>query len=324
MSVSQFTIYSSADASGPGTITGTAGSLLTLLDATLVNGYSGKTAAGWTKPFANSGSIGCYKQGAGAGKSLLVNDDGPNGTSTFKEAWATGWEVIASIASPVGTGTGQFPTTAQSLTTGHVVVRKSVTADSTARAWIMFADASTFYLFISTGDTAGTYYAFGFGDFFSLDSTTDSFRCMIIGRSVENTSAVADEGMDLTSNLSAAVVGSFIDRSFSGTGTSVLAGKHGDSAKAGGSATLLGVVVAPNGPDSSLYLSPVWITESAAPAIRGQLRGFYHQLHAIAAWTDGQTFSGSGTFAGKTFQIVKQSANSGVYCIETSNTVETN
>ena len=32
----------------------------------------------------------------------------------------------------------------------------------------MFADSLTFYLFIATGDTAGVYYPFMFGDIFSL------------------------------------------------------------------------------------------------------------------------------------------------------------
>ena len=64
---SQFTIYSSSDVGGPGLITGTTGSLITVLDACLVNGYSGKSAAGWTKPLGTlSGSISAYQQGSGS------------------------------------------------------------------------------------------------------------------------------------------------------------------------------------------------------------------------------------------------------------------
>ena len=159
---SQLIGFSSSDVSGPGLITGQAGSLLTILDACLTVGYSGHAISPlWTKPIANSGNIGCYTQGAGAGLSLLINDNGPNGTSTYKEAWAVGWESIAGIGAPVGTGSGQFPTPAQLLTTGHTVWRKSATADTATRAWQLFADSSTFYLFISTGDTAGVYYCGG-------------------------------------------------------------------------------------------------------------------------------------------------------------------
>jgi hypothetical protein len=324
MSVSQFTKYTSSDVSGPGALTGATGILLALLDACLVNGYTGKTAAGWTKPFANASSIGCYKQGAGAGLGIVINDAGPNGTSTFKEAWATGWEVVAGVGSPVGTGTGQFPTPAQLGTTGQVVIRKSTTADSTARQWELFADASTFYLFVQTGDTSTMYYAFGFGDFYSLNSTNDAYRVFISGGSTANSATVTNYGMDITSSLNAAVVGMYCPRAFGGTGTSVALGKHGDTAKANASATLLGGVATPNGSDASFYLSPVWITESANSNIRGQARGFYHLLHAIAGFTDGQTFNGAGAFAGKTFQVIKESGNLGMFCIETSNTVQTN
>src|ERR1035437_2380958 len=127
---SQFTVFSSSDAAGPGLLTGAAGSLLAVLDACLVTSYAGHTlAAQWTKPTANAGNIGCYKQGAGAGLSLVINDAGPNGTSTYKEAWAIGWESVAGVGSPVGTGSGQFPIPAQLLTTGHDVWRKSATAE---------------------------------------------------------------------------------------------------------------------------------------------------------------------------------------------------
>ena len=330
MSVSQLIKFTSSDSGGPGSITGAAGSLLAVLDACLTGSLGSSyaiahaAALGWTKPFANSGNIGCYKQGAGAGLGLVINDDGPNGTSTYKEAWATGWESVAGVGSPVGTGTGQFPTPAQLGTTGQVVIRKSATADSTARSWVLFADASTFYLFVQTGDTSTMYYAFGFGDFYSLDSTSDAYRVFISGGSTANSATVTNYGMDITSSLNAAVVGMYCPRSYSGSGTSIALGKHGDTAKANASTTLLGGVVNPNAPDSSLYLSPVWVTESATSAIRGQLRGFYHQLHPIAGFTDGQTFSGAATFAGKTFYIVKESPNLGCFCIETSNTVQTN
>jgi hypothetical protein len=36
------------------------------------------------------------------------------------------------------------------------------------------------------------------------------------------------------------------------------------------------------------------------------------------------TFSGAGDYAGKTFMILSPGQNGGAYCIETSNTVETN
>src|ERR1035437_8888689 len=179
---SQFTIFSSSDVAGPGLLTGAAGTLLALLDACLVTSYAGHTlAAQWTKPIANAGNIGSYKQGAGAGLSLVINDAGPNGTSTYKEAWAIGGESVAGVGSPVGTGSGQFPTPAQALTSGHVVIRKSASADATGRSWVLFANVSTFYLFVAAGDPAGVYLAFMFGDVFSLKGASDGSRCLLHG-----------------------------------------------------------------------------------------------------------------------------------------------
>ena len=323
MSVSQFTVYTGSDANGPGLISGTAGSLLTVLDGCLVNGYTGKTAAGWTKPIANSGSIGCYKQGAGAGLNLLINDDGPNATSTFKEAWAVGWETLASIASTVGTGTGQFPLPAQ-LNSGNVVVRKSSAASSAGNYWVLFADASTFYLFIQTGDSAGTYYGLWFGDMFSLAGSADTYRCFVLGNNAENGTASQIGNLSTTPNLNP---GAFSARSWGGTGSSVGIGVVGDTALDGGAAGIQGNLQSPNGPDNSFYLCPLRVTD-ATPLIRGRFRGLYQVCHLAANFTDGQTFAGGGDYAGKSFRIVKALPNNAsttaFVAVETSNTVETN
>jgi len=61
----------------------------------------------------------------------------------------------------------------------------------------------------------------------------------------------------------------------------------------------------------------VYITEVAG-YIRGYMRGFYHFLHVIANLNDGDTFNGSGDYAGRSFMVVKTSGNSGVYVIETT------
>jgi hypothetical protein len=332
---SQLIAFSSSDVGGPGLLTGQAGSLLSILDACLVTTYAGHVISpAWTKPFANSGNIGCYKQGAGAGLSLLINDNGPNGTSTYREAWAVGWESIAGIAAPVGSGSGQFPTPAQLLTTGHVVWRKSETADATVRAWKLFADSSTFYLFTSIGNGSFTYAAGMFGDVFSMNGATDLYRCLIIGRSAENTASYGNASFGSFNYLLTANPGHFMARTWAGSGGSVTICKQGDSNKGWATAPLEmnGAVQTPNGPDNSYYLAPIWISEPSAGIVRGRLRGIYQVCHPIAGFSDGQVFSGGGDYAGKTFQIVKTfcSDASGAgyatsYCaVETSATVETN
>lgn len=340
MSLSQFTVYSSSDAGNgsdqPGFIQGVVGDVLRVLDKCLVNGYTGKAAAGWTKPVVNSSNSGCYKQGAGALFTLHINDNGP-GTGTGKECRLTGWESLTAVGG-VGVGTGQFPLPLQSLTTGFVVGRKSATADTTNRQWILFADSSTFYMFILTADSSTVYMGFGFGDVYSLKGSTDTYRCLVYGRQTEN-SALADnsdwDATCVTATTLANIFGSWFARSFGGApgGISTQAGRIGDmsllSAVSASSANpAVGTLATPNGPDNSYYISPLRIAEIAGASggghIRGRMRGIFIIGHPIANFSDGQTFSGSNDFAGKTFIVVKKGFQQGMWAIETSATVETN
>ena len=323
MATSQFTIYRSGDASAP-VLHGNAGSLISVLDGCLVTGYGSKAAPSpaWTHPVATASNIASYKQGAGSLLGLVINDNAPNATSLGKEAWATGWESVAGVGSPVGSGTNQFPTAAQLLTSGHTVIRKSAATGTTARDWIVVADSTTFYLFAATTDVASTYYFFGFGDIYSHKSTTDTYKCFIMGRNLENDTTAAAEGGDLFSAFNASVVGNFVARTSGGSGTSITMGKHGDSVK-GSATSFLGTGEYPNGPDNGMYISPIWVTETT-PRIRGRLRGLYMPLHAISNFTDGQTFTASGDYSGKTFLAIKQTQNAGVVLVDTSATVETN
>lgn len=348
---SQFTIYKSTDVSAP-VLTGQAGSLITLLDACLINGYGSQLppSPAWTKPVATSSNITSYKQGAGAGLSFVLNDNGPNATSTYKEAWATGWESVSTVGAPVGTGAGQFPTPAQLLTTGHVVCRKSATADATARSWIVAADSSTVYVWISVGDIANEYTNFRFGDIFSLKGATDAYRVAIVGRAAENAALSAtttQESSDfisttystIGSGMGAAFPGMFMARTYGGGGTSILIAQKGDQAACGGFGNAANVMPCnggmqnPNGPDNSVYLCPLGVTEAAALCVRGRWRGLYQICNTVGGFVDGQTFSGGGDFAGKSFLVIKQGPNSTastngigitLWALETSATIETN
>lgn len=325
MAASQFTIYTSSDTSGPGPLSGTVGCLLTVLDAILVNGYTGKTAAGWSKPFANSGNIGCYKLGAGTGFGMVINDNGPS-TPTYQQASASGWEAITGVGSSVGSGTGQFPLPSQLLVTGHVTIRKSVSLDSVSRPWIAFADSRTLYLFISTGDVAGSYFSFYFGDFFSLNGTTDTGRCGINGQTSDASTLNLDPwGMSINVGAGNVVPGAFAARPGGGVGFSTQLGEFGDQSLQGTASMLDGAITGVNPTDNSFYLYPVHLSEGAS--IRGRLRGVYHFCHTNATATDGQIITGTGDHSGKTFRLVKTTralSNLLVTAIEISNTVETN
>jgi hypothetical protein len=335
MAVSTFTVYSSADANGPGPIFGSAGDLLRVLDLVLVNGYTGKSAAGWSKPIANSGNLGCYKQGAGALLTLYINDNGPNVTSTTKEAWIVGWESISALTAPVGVGSGQFPIPSQALTTGHLVVRKSATADSTTqRSWIIFADAYTFYMFINAGDQVSTYNGnLFFGDVFSLKGSSDTYRCMIraaVSENVTELSSPTVNACDQIANFGVSTAnhpGFFMARTYGGSGASISVMQQGDLSKtsaAASSAAMVGTCQIPNGPDNSIYMDAVGVAEFSALCDRGRMRGMYHVCHALTNFADGQVFQGMSDFASKTFQIVKQGATAGMWAMEISASVETN
>lgn len=341
MSSSQFIFYSSSDPGNgsdqPGVMYGTGGDLIRVLDKCLVSGYTGKAAAGWTKPIANSGTgvTGCYKQGAGALQTVFVNDNAPNGSAIFRDAWATGWESLTAVTAPVGVGTGQFPTPAQLLTTGHVVWRKSATSDSTTgRAWQVVADSTTVYMFTASGDAAGTYNMFGFGDIYSLKGATDAYRCFIAGGHTENAAGAGSQGhLDSTTSCTptaANVPGKYMPRTYGGFGTSIQFCEVGDLSKVINSANLttgtplIGTLQTPNGTDNSYYLCPLTVCEISGAIVRGRLRGLYHVCHPLASFVDGQTFQGSNDFSGKSFVIMKQGANLGFLAVETSSTVETN
>lgn len=321
----QFTIYKSTDASAP-TLNGTAGSLLTVLDAILVNGYGSKAAAGWTKPYSNSGNVGCY-QNIGSQMCLSINDNGP-GAHGGREARITGYETLSAVA----TGSGQFPnaTTSQGVTPyGFWPVRKSSVADGSARLWLCFADGCTFYFFVLTLDSATTYLAFMFGDFYSVAGSADAYRAAILGRVQEGSNTLSNDKLDwLSTPYSNAYA--CIPRTVGGGGASILANLMGDqgrlAASSGYSWGTMGLYGAqtPNGADNAYYIAPVWVMEKDNWSTRGRMRGFWHLCHPQSSFSDGQTFNGANDTAGKTFQIVLRSGTGGCYCIETSATLETN
>lgn len=330
--MAQFTKYYSSDAGAP-SLDGTAGTLIAVLDAILVTGYGAKSAAGWSHPVATAGNIATYQQAAGSGFTLLVNDNGPNVTSTTKEAWLVGWESCATVGAPVGTGSGQFPLPAQLLTTGHMVCRKSNTADGTVRQWKAFADDRTIFFFAASGDTAGVYFGFFFGDVFSMAGGGDTSRCILYGSGTENSALASSMKFDTHFQMSivpgAAGNFAYMARTYSGAGSSIqtkFAADMSKSAASGGTSgtALAGTVQTPNGPDNSYYLSPIWVAEESGTIVRGRMRGLYEICHALAGFADGNTFSGAGDFAGKSFEVVLKGINNGFWAIETSNTLETN
>jgi hypothetical protein len=324
--MAQFTIYRSTDSSAP-VLTGAVGDLVNLLDKCLVTGYGSQSAAGWSKPYTGTNKA-AFRQGSGSNQFYLrVQDDAP-GAGGAKESRITGYEAMTTVDA----GTGPFPTAAQGVgSIAMMVARKSATADATARAWIVVADDRTVYVRVLTGDTGGAYFGFNFGEFYSLVAS-DSYRCFIVGRSSENSAAVTSENVGaLSASISSTTRGNYVARGHTGLGGPVLCTVTGDSSKAPAMTTSLGTVPFTNPADGGIYLAPLWISDpTTTPAfgLRGRQRGLWHFLHPLASVADGDTFSGVGDLAGKTFLMIKSvydpNGSPGVMVVETSNTLETN
>jgi hypothetical protein len=185
------------------------------------------------------------------------------------------------------------------------------------------------YAFIySDPSSTPLYTGFAFGDYYSLKSgSVDLNRCMIQGRSIPSGSSGSlntGEKLDtLTGNINTAIAGCFTPTLANSIGTSSAMHKHGDGVK-GNQTALVGNLPYLNAGDNGLYISPIWIGDPTTGNLKGRLRGFYQFCHAISNVTDQQTFTGSADFPNSTFIVIKQTPNSGVYFIETSDTLETN
>lgn len=321
--MAQFTIYKSSDPSAP-TLSGTVGDLINLLDKCLVAGYGSKAAAGWTKPYTGTNRA-SFKQGAGSGLYLRVADDAP---VTAKEARITGYRTM----SDVNTGTVPFPDATQGIGgLAYICARKSATANATTRDWIVVADARTVYVFILTGDIAGVYLTFAFGDIYTL-LTGDLYNCIIIGRILED-SANTGIGLGVLRHDGTLLAndGHFMADSYTGVANSIAIGKHSDYAKLGFSSQYAPFssqyAPFPNPADGAAILSRVWVHQTGKD-LRGRLRGIWCPCHVVGSFADGSTLIGTGELAGKTFYFIynvqSQSGGSGVIAIETSNSVETN
>lgn len=327
-------VYQSTDASAP-TLQGIVGgayssgwadgSLLNLLDKCLVSGYGSKTAAGWTRSFTGT-SKGVFRQGSGCQFYLRVLDDGSL-TAGAKEASFYGGET----ASDVDTLTGLFPTAAQQA--AGLKMRKSDAADTTQRAWTLYADAKTFYLFVNPGFSTAYVAGCAFGDFYSFKAN-DAYNCMAIGRVTSaSTDALTNETLCLTStgaNVSSTIAGHYCARGYTQAGTSFLFSKAAalflQSSAASDAPGLSTGLAVPNPEDGLLYMTRVYITDNvASPAVnvRGYLRGFWAPQHIGSSLPREYTFQGSGTLAGRTFKILglrSGGSPNGVYTLETSDT----
>lgn len=268
--------------------------------------------AGWTKPYTGTNKA-AFRAGGGNQMYLRVDDSQSQYGRVF------GYQAMTDV----DTGTDQFPTAVQ--VSGGLYWSKSSTADAVARTWVLVANDRLLHLFVSgststSGTNCGTY---AFGDIKSYKSG-DQFATLLVGTN----SATPFNNTYASTNtaLNAATAGHYLTRSYTTIGGSVAVGKHGDSAKiangANFGATASSSMAYPNPVDGGLYISPLWVHEPIALAVRGEIPGLWGSLHyQPLAMLD--TFTGaSGSLSGKKFLAIRDGYSSyqGAMFLEISNT----
>ena len=113
---------------------------------------------------------------------------------------------------------------------------------------------------------------FWFGDVFSLRGETDLYRCIIAGRTIENSNAGNSELNDAITTTSppisgVGINGIYMARTWGGGGTSIKVNLIGDYSLVSTNANntqlpMNSILQMPNGPDGSVYLAPLRVFES--------------------------------------------------------------
>lgn len=235
-----------------------------------------KSHLNWTKPYTGTNKA-AFRSGDATSNQfyLQVIDNGTSPLVSALEAMIRGYESMTDV----DTGTGAFPTAAQR--TNGMGVRKSATANSTARAWTLIADTKTFYLRIATGDT-GDMGAIWFGHFISYKSG-DGYSTMVGGAATFNSATTHTPfSLNAPTGTSAQQQTVYAARDYAGASAVQIAGIafSGSTTQVIGSNGNDGALY-PNGPDTGLYVMPIFIAEWTGSNLhyRGRVPGMYAHIH---------------------------------------------
>jgi hypothetical protein len=295
------TVYRSTDVSAP-TLNGEIGSMITVLDAILVNGYGTQPAAGWTKAYSDT-NLAAYRMSTtspATGMYLRVDDTGTTA------ARVVGYKTMSNI----NTGTGVFPTTAQ--LSGGLFLRKSNTANTTSRPWMAIACERGFYFW-----TFGNSTTFGtnsvedgllyFGDFSSY-KTVNNNNCLITGN-IQNTGS---SGNTFAQMQTASYTGTqylWLAKNYTGLADSQVALKvrRMPSSLATGSGTLGASTssVYPDPVTGNLTLFKIDLLEGPGNVnFSGSFPGLYEPHGGTNVGNIFDTFTGTGTLSGINFILM--------------------
>jgi len=228
--------------------------------------------AGWTKTYSGTNKAAYSRSDPAATVMLLRVNDAPEQHSQL---------VMYESMSDVDTGTGPTPTTS------YYSCGKSSSANSTARAWRLFADSRMLYLFVNNGSsTYGT--GLVFGDIVPYRSG-DAYGCVLGG--VTNTDNFYHHPLLEWSNSTFKLA-----RSYTQIGTNVTTTRTGHPKNT--SYISNGGSPIPNPVNNAVNIHPVECWESTTHA-RGLMPGLWTAAHAVDANLDNYILTNLANLTGR-------------------------
>jgi hypothetical protein len=258
--------------------------------------------ATWAKTYSGTNKAAYKPTDVTASGCMLRVDD-----SATQDARVVGYESMTDV----DTGTGPFPTSSQ--VSGGNFWTKSSAANSTANAWMLFADGRTVYFARAYRSGAGSapsdYEVTVFGDLIPARSG-DAYACVISGAATSQAASVISGSHNLWAGQ-AASAGMYVPRSYTGLGSALQAVKNYPTPFYNLTATLVSggtsnVVPFPNPADGGLYVVPHYIAELTGAIYRGQSPGFYCVPQSIlsGAFAPRDTVTGVTGLSGRALKTV--------------------
>ena len=206
--------------------------------------------------------------------------------------------------SDISTGVGMTPLESQAA--GGLWWPKSATANATARAWILVADARGFYLAVAPagGDRYTLLFA---GDIASLKSG-DAYGYLLTGNQSDQTNASTAPDGCLGYSGRTTRDGAYVVRSHTAIGQSTSVqrlGAHHNGSTADVYAGVAGYSLGsyPNGPNNGLMTGAL---ELHALGIRGTLPGLLHPVQDLgSAFAPGAIVDGTDDLAGRRLMAIR-------------------
>ena len=206
--------------------------------------------------------------------------------------------------SDISTGVGMTPLESQAA--GGLWWPKSATANATARAWILVADARGFYLAVAPagGDRYTLLFA---GDIASLKSG-DAYGYLLTGNQADQTNASSVPDGCVGYSHRSARTGAYLVRAYTAIGQSTAAqrlGAHHNGSTADVYAGTAGYSLGayPNGANNGLLTGAL---ELHAAGLRGTLPGLLHPVQDCGtSFATGATVDGTDDLAGRRLLAIR-------------------